>query len=151
VLSAAGQPTTISGLDLYRLTLAGTPGYRPSQFSIAGGDPAVKFSIVEGAEFAQDDWRVAPRWTIASGVRHEYQRQGDALRMKLAPRATLAWAPSTNGDSAVRGGVGLFYTRIPEGLFSDVLRLDGRHGQRLVVYRPSFFPGVPDTLPGAQN
>ena len=71
--------------------------------------------------------------------------------MKMAPRAAVAWAPSANGDSAVRGGVGLFYTQIPLGLFSDVLRLDGRHGQRLVVDRPGFFPSVPDTPPGAQN
>jgi hypothetical protein len=151
VLSATGEPSVISSLDLYRLTLAGVPGYRPSQFSIVGGDPGVTFSVVEGAWFAQDDWRVAPRLTISYGVRHEYQQQGNALRMQLAPRATIAWAPSENGDSAVRGGVGLFYTQIPHGLFSDVLRLDGRHGQRLVVDRPAFFPGVPGTLPGAQH
>ena len=151
VLGAAGQPSTISGLDLYQLTLAGVPGYRPSQFSIAGGDPAVAFSVVEGAWFAQDDWRVAPRVTISYGVRQEYQEQGGARHMKIAPRATVAWAPSANGDSAVRGGVGLFYTQLPLGLFSDVLRLDGRHGLRLVVDRPGFFPGVPDTPPGAQN
>ena len=75
----------------------------------------------------------------------------DGLRMRFAPRAGLAWAPSADGNSAVRAGVGVFYTPIPHRLFSDALRLDGRHGQRLVVDRPEFFPGVPDALPGVQD
>ena len=140
----------ISGLDLYRLVLAGAPGYRPSQFSIVNGDPAVALSIVEAAWFAQDDWRAAPRLTISYGIRHEIQ-QYDGLRMRFAPRAGLAWAPTADGNSAVRAGVGFFYTQIPHRLFSDALRLDGRHGQRLVVDRPEFFPGVPDALPGVQD
>ena len=150
VAGVDGEPSVISGLDLYRLVLAGAPGYRPSQFSIVSGDPAVALSIVEGAWFAQDDWRAAPRLTISYGIRHEIQHY-DGLRMRFAPRAGLAWAPTADGNSAVRAGVGLFYTQIPHRLFSDALRLDGRHGQRLVVDRPEFFPGVPDALPGVQD
>jgi hypothetical protein len=149
-LSASGEPRVISGLDLYRLVLAGVPGYRPSQFSIAGGDPSVNFSVVEGALFVQDDWRLAPGLTISYGLRHDYQQRG-ALRMQFAPRAGFAWAPFADGDSAIRGGVGLFYTQIPHVLFSDVLRLDGRHGQRLFIDRPEFFPVVPEALPGAPD
>jgi hypothetical protein len=145
-----GQPAVISGLDLYRLVLAGTPGYRPSQFSVVKGNPAVALSIVEAAWFAQDDWRAAPRLTISYGVRHDIQ-QYDGLRMRLAPRAGLAWAPEADGNSAVRAGVGVFYTPIPHRLFSDVLRLDGRHGEQLVVDRPGFFPAVPDALPDVQD
>ena len=69
----------------------------------------------------------------------------------FAPRGGAGLGSSADGNSAVRAGVGFFYTPIPHRLFSDVLRLDGRHGQRLVVDRPGFFPGVPDALPGAQD
>jgi hypothetical protein len=150
IAAAGGESTVISGLERYRLTLAGVPGYGPSQFSIVGGDPAIDFRVNETAWFAQDDWRVAPRLTMSYGVRVEHQ-QRLAQPMQFAPRASVAWAPSSNGDSVVRGGVGLFYTQIPHPLFSDALRLDGRHGQRLVIDRPTFFPTVPEALPGAQN
>ena len=140
----------ISGLDLYRLVSAGVPGYRPSQFSIVKGDPAVNLSIVEGAWFAQDDWRAASQLTVSYGVRQDFQ-QSNGMRSRLAPRAGLAWAPSPDGNSAVRAGVGVFYTPIPYRLFTDALRLDGRHAQQFVVDRPDFFPGVPPVLPDAQN
>lgn len=141
-----GQPTVIPALDLYRHVLAGTPGYRPSQFSIVRGDPAVELPILEASVFAQDDWRAAPRLTISYGLRYEMQ-QYDGFLMRMAPRAGLAWAPSADGNSAVRLGVGLFYSQIPHRLFSDAARLDGQHGLELVVDRPGFYPAVPDSLP----
>jgi hypothetical protein len=150
VLGADGAPSVISGLDLYRFVLAGAPGYRPSQFSIVKGDPAVTLPIVEASWFAQDDWRAAPQLTISYGLRDDIQ-QANGLRMRFAPRAGLAWAPEADGNSAVRAGVGIFYTQIPHELFTDTLRLDGRHGQQFVVDRPDFFPGVPDALPGVQD
>jgi hypothetical protein len=105
---------------------------------------------VEGAWFVQDDWRAAPQLTVSYGLRQDFQQYG-GLRTRLAPRAGLAWAPGADGNSAVRAGVGLFYTPIPHRLFTDALRLDGHHAQQFVVDRPGFFPGAPAELPGVQN
>lgn len=150
VAGVNGEQTVISGLDLYRLVLAGVPGYHPSQFSIVNGEPAVALTIVNASWFAQDDWRVSPRLTFSYGLRDEIQQSG-SLRMRFAPRAGLAWAPEGDGSSAVRAGIGVFYTQIPQQLFTDALRLDGRHGQQFVIDQPDFFPGVPGSLPGVQD
>jgi hypothetical protein len=143
-----GGPTAISPLQLYQNVLAQTPGYRPTLFSIVKGDPSVTFSVFNGAGFVQDDWRVSQRATISLGLRTEYQQE-ITTHLNIAPRASVAWALSDR--STLRAGVGLFYTPIPEQVISDVVRLDGEHGQQLVVDRPGFFPTVPAMLPSAET
>jgi hypothetical protein len=148
ILSAGGEPTTISALDLYRQTIARIPGALPSQFSIVRGDPSVAFPFTTGAAFVQDDWRLLPRLTVSFGARTEYEHELQN-HFAIAPRAGVAWALSDDGRSTLRAGVGLFYSQIPQTMVSDVLR--SRQSELLFVDRPQFFPSVPGTLPAAQT
>ncbi len=146
VVDADGNTIPISSLELYRRVLAGESGYRPSQFSIVKGDPAVSISQWEMGWFAQDDWRLSPRLTLSFGLRHEFQTNlGD--KRNLAPRFGLAWQPDKK--STVRAGAGLFYDYVESGITLDTLRLNGQLQRQFVIQRPGFFPNIPNILDGA--
>lgn len=147
---AQGRPTAISSLEHYRRTLAGLPGYRPSQFSIVRGDPLLDFRRTDGAWFAQDDWRLKPHLTLSFGLRHQLQSDLDD-RFNFSPRAAVAWSPGANKRSVLRAGVGIFYDRIGPELTIEALRLDGVRQQQFIVRQPAFYLDIPPDLGGAEQ
>ncbi|HXG63953.1 MAG TPA: carboxypeptidase regulatory-like domain-containing protein, partial [Blastocatellia bacterium] len=145
VLDGSGNMIPISSLELYRRVVAGVPGYRPSQFSIVRGDPAIQFSQVEMGWFVQDDWRVSERLTLSYGVRHEFQTNL-VDKMNFAPRFGLAWNPDKDKKGVVRFGAGVFYDYLDDNITFNTLRFDGVRQQQFVIQRPSFFPEIPDAF-----
>jgi hypothetical protein len=61
--------------------------------------------------FVQDRWLVRPNLSLDLGLRYEDQRIAD--ESSLAPRAGLAWSPFKGERTVLRGGVGLFYDKVP--------------------------------------
>src|SRR5205807_10324636 len=61
--------------------------------------------------FVQDRWHVRPSLSIDLGLRYEDQRIAD--ENNLAPRAGFAWSPTDSDRTVVRGGIGLFYDKVP--------------------------------------
>jgi hypothetical protein len=62
--------------------------------------------------FFQDNWQLHPRFTLDLGLRLEH----DSLSsegLTAAPRIGFVFAPSNDNRTAIRGGVGLFYDKIP--------------------------------------
>lgn len=145
VLGENEQPSAITSFEHYRRTLLGLPGYRPSQFSVVRGNPALSLPQWETAWFVQDDWRFSPRLTLSFGLRHEFNRNV-ADRRNLAPRGALAWAVDKKGNSVVRAGAGIFYEDVDSGLAADVLRYDGTRQQQFILKQPAFFPHIPTDL-----
>lgn len=145
VLSDNGQPIAITSLEHYRRTLLGLSGYRPSQFSIVRGNPALSLPQWEAAWFVQDDWRFSPRLTLSFGLRHEFNRNVTDRR-NLAPRGAIAWAVDKKGNSVVRGGAGIFYEDVESSLAADVLRYDGARQEQFIIKQPAFFPNIPADL-----
>lgn len=64
------------------------------------------------ALFFQDNWQLHRQFTLDFGVRFDRDDLSkDAVN--VAPRVGFVWAPTRDNKTAVRGGVGLFYDKVP--------------------------------------
>jgi hypothetical protein len=65
--------------------------------------------------FVQDKWSLHPRFTLTLGARFDRDDlSSDTLNP--APRLAFVFAPTRDNKTAIRGGVGLFYDKIPLGI-----------------------------------
>jgi hypothetical protein len=63
------------------------------------------------AWFAGDQWAIVPRLTLNLGVRFDYDTITDSTH--ASPRAGFLLALTRDGKTLLKGGVGLFYDRVP--------------------------------------
>ncbi len=64
------------------------------------------------AFFFQDTWQVHPRFTLDLGARFDRDDLSNDP-INAAPRFGFVFAPTRDNKTAVRGGVGVFYDKIP--------------------------------------
>jgi hypothetical protein len=132
----------------YLRTLQQVPGYGPSSFSIARGEPSIDFDDWQVSAFLQDDVPYTTNVTLSGGIRQVLQKRARAYWLDVAPRAGLTWTPAGSSRHVVRGAAGIFYSRLPPEITLDTLRYDGVGVIEVVVDRPPFFHGVPSHLDG---
>jgi hypothetical protein len=80
------------------------------------GGSAFDNADAEYAFYAQDHWIITPHVAIDLGLRTESQEISETIR--LAPRFGIAWSPFTGFGTVVRAGTGMFYDRVPLGVYS---------------------------------
>ena len=124
-------------------TMADYEAGRPATYTQRIGDPRVDYSHWQAGVFVQDDWRARSNLTLSAGIRHEVQSHLDDS-FNLAPRAGFTWSPFKNGRTTVRGGRGVFYDWLEAETYEQVLRVDGKRQQDLVITNPGF----PDPFAG---
>ena len=66
----------------------------------------------EFAIFAQDNWQIHPRLTLDLGLRVDHDNLSDDT-VNVAPRIGFVFAPTGDGRTAIRGGFGVFFDKIP--------------------------------------
>jgi hypothetical protein len=145
---------TFTSLEQYRNAIQNLPGAFPTQFSIAGGNPAASVEQTDLGLFAQDDWRVNPQLTLSFGLRYEKQTNiSDGTN--FAPRFGFAYAPGAGGQNrpktVFRGGFGIFYERFGENLTLQARRFNGVNQQQFVVTDPAILDAVVFTPGGVSN
>src|SRR5262249_7200926 len=155
-------------------TLIRLLGGGATQFSIAGGNPEAGVSQTDAGLYIQDDWKLRPNLTISPGLRYENQNHIDS-NFNLAPRLGFAWSPlfghkksppaeNKNSQPAkagaapkpagpppapktvIRGGLGIFYSRVSENTILQTIRFNGVNQQQFVVTDPTvldLFPAIP--------
>ena len=176
VRDAAGRPVLVplTSIERYRRTLlfsapncgAGAGrfpclppaeirarGGGATQLTLGGGDPLARATQLDFGAYFQDDWRVRPNLTASYGLRYEFQTN-IGVRLNLAPRVALAWAPGLKaGDpaakaaSVVRAGFGVFFDRFNEGQVLIANKYTAGNFFRFIVDDPTAldsFPAVPD-------
>ena len=115
-----------------------------SSYAQSFGPLGFTFATNDIALFAQDDWKIVPRFTLSYGLRWEYQtlpaplfpnpavpgttKYPDAQK-DFGPRVGFAWDATGDGKTSVRGGFGIYYGRIINGTIFSLLTQSGIGGQ----------------------
>ena len=133
----AGTPG-LTSTELFRRVLdpADTTGALPTQLNISGGNPLAEISQTDVGFFVQDDWRVRPNFTLSAGLRYENQTNINS-NLNFAPRLSFAYAlggqQAARPTTVLRGGFGIFYSRVADNLSLQAERFDGENQQQFVV------------------
>jgi len=99
----------------HTVNLDDTSGHLLETIAFQPGSPFHNHDI-ESAIFVQDHWILSPRLSLDLGLRAETQTISETLR--FAPRVGVAWKPFLHMGTVIRAGAGVFYDRVPLGVYS---------------------------------
>jgi hypothetical protein len=85
------------------------------RIDFTGGAPYSHYDV-ETTLFSQDHWSLARGLALDLGTRLERQSISETFR--IAPRAGLSWAPFGGERTVVQAGYGIFYDRVPLGVYA---------------------------------
>ena len=163
--AASAGTSTVSAVGTYPCYGTFTQGFGPPIFAI---------STMDYGFFAQDNWKLNPRLTLELGLRYDYEAlPGSAANATLTaasgtfvpytgltnapsdknnfgPRVGFAYDLFGNGKSVLRGGYGMYYGRITNGVLLNVLLNTGSPlGQFTASLKPNAAgaPTFPNIVP----
>src|SRR5882762_7528732 len=145
--------------DLIKPNQCGTAHTTPcySSYQQAFGPLGFAFNTNDLAFFAEDTWRILPRFTLNLGLRYEYEMLPSPIlpnsavpqtqsfpsdQKNLGPRIGFAWDVFGNGKTAVRGGYGIYYGRVINSTIYNALTSTGVPGSQFSF---TFSPGPGST------
>jgi hypothetical protein len=161
--------------DLNAINTCTTSGVKVpcySNYQQAFGPLGFEFNTDDYAFFAEDNWRILPRFTLNIGVRYEYEKLPDPIlpnpavgqtqqlpsdKNNAGPRIGFAWDVTGDGKTSVRGGYGLFFGRIINSTVYNALTNTGvQGGQFSFFFTPTTLnapslPQILSTQPGSAS
>lgn len=105
-------------------------GRRLKRIEFAANAPFSRHDF-EAAFFGQDHWVLSPKLSVDLGAR--FERQGITETFRSAPRIGVAWTPFNHQQTVIRGGVGVFYDRVPLSVYA----FDSYPEQVITTYGPN--------------
>jgi hypothetical protein len=145
----AGTTEQLTALQVYQRVLLGQQTGLSSgstQFQLGTGMPALSVRQFDIGLYVNDDWRLRPNLTLSLGLRYENQTNiSDSGN--FAPRFGFAWGADAHGNTpaktVVRGGFGIFYSRIPLSSTLSAELYNGITQQSYFILNPTFYPVIP--------
>src|SRR5882724_2562096 len=161
--------------DLNAINTCTTSGVKVpcySNYQQAFGPLGFEFNTDDYAFFAEDNWRILPRFTLNIGVRYEYEKLPDPIlanpavpqtqqlpsdQNNVGPRIGFAWDVTGDGKTSVRGGYGVFFGRIINSTVYNALTNTGiQGGQFSFFFTPTTLnapslPQILSTQPGSPS
>ena len=97
--------------------------YNNNGFSQTFGNSLVAQTNSNAGVYVQDEWKIAPRFTVNLGARYDLQflKSIATDTNNVSPRAGFAWSPFRSRRTVVRGSFGLFYDRVPLRALANAL------------------------------
>jgi carboxypeptidase family protein len=101
--------------------------YNNAGFTQTFGNTVVAQTNPNVGFYAQDEWKVSPRFTLNLGVRYDLQflKTIPTDTNNISPRGGFAWSPFASRRTVVRGSFGLFYDRVPLRALANALLSGG--------------------------
>jgi hypothetical protein len=171
----AGKPSTCGTQTGQNPTSSSATGWTGDlqcygSFLQGFGNPVFAIQTTDYSAFVQDNWKATPRLTLELGARYDYEfLPSPASNLTSAttgftPYAQLNNHPSDknnvgarigfsydaygDGKTVVRGGYGMFYGRVTNGVLLNVLLNTGSpNGQYTTTVKPTYTSPVPPVLP----
>jgi outer membrane receptor protein involved in Fe transport len=127
-----------------------------SSYQQAFGPLGFEFNTDDYSFFAEDSWRILPRFTLNLGVRYEYEKLPDPIlpnplvpqtqqmpsdKNNVGPRIGFAWDLTGDGKTSLRGGYGIYYGRIINSTIYNALTNTGVPGGQFSF----FFTATPSS------
>jgi outer membrane receptor for ferrienterochelin and colicin len=117
----AGSHQLTVGMSYEHSSYDGRQSFLPMEIDGVSGMPIERISFTspslfqvnqnETAWFAGDQWTINPRFTLNLGIRFDSDTITSSTH--AAPRAGFLLAVTGDGKTLLKGGVGLFYDRVP--------------------------------------
>ena len=123
-----GGTFTFSSLQDY---LAGTP----LNYRVTRGNPELEFGQLEMGAFVQTDVAITSQLTVMLGMRYEAQQNLPDYN-NFDPRVGFAYAPGQ--ATVIRGGGGIFRSRLQTNHIENLRRFDGTRQLEIVIESPSY-------------
>jgi len=142
---------------------AGPPELFPQPFQFTQGIASSEAAVtadprsLSASAFFQDDWRIGLRFTLNAGLRYDVENVTNVVGFEvpadannLQPRIGVAFDPTGNGHTIIRGGVGV-YTQQQLLYYINRVELEGVDGAKTVsiASESPLMPKFPNTLPAA--
>jgi outer membrane receptor protein involved in Fe transport len=143
----------------------GQPANVPRYYVQNFGSPISHPNSNDYAAFAQDTIRLTNRLALSLGVRYDWQTFSSRELVSnplwpatgkmpsnggnVAPRVGIAYAIGNRHPLVMRGGFGVFYTRLPQMYESVVINNNGLHSGHLFLdnaKQSAIFPTYPNPL-----